>query len=67
MHGVVKKWGGSLAIRLDMESSRKAGLKEGMEVDFELRPAPLDFASLPTVKDLPDAAQRHDELLNAHD
>ena len=67
MHGVVKKWGGSLAIRLDMEASRKAGLKEGMEVDFELHPAPLNFAALPTVKDLPDAAKRHDELRHAHD
>jgi antitoxin component of MazEF toxin-antitoxin module len=67
MHGVVKKWGGSLAIRLDMESSRKAGLKEGMEVEFDLRPAPLDFASLPTVQDVRDAAKRHDELLHARD
>lgn len=64
MHGVVKKWGGSLAIRLDMESSRKAGLKEGMEVDFELRPAPLDFASLPTVKGSGDDAENHDKVLN---
>lgn len=38
-----------------------------MEVDFEIRPAPLDFANLPTVSDRRDAAARHDELLHARD
>ena len=63
MHGVVKRWGGSLAIRLDPEESRREGLKEGMEVDIDVHVPPVDFSTMPTVHDLPDAARRHDELL----
>ena len=67
MHAVIQRWGGSLAIRLDPEWSRRQGLREGMEVEFDLAAPPIDFAGLPTVRDDRDAAQRHDELLHARD
>jgi antitoxin component of MazEF toxin-antitoxin module len=67
MHGFIKRWGGSLAIRLDPRDTRRLGLKEGMEVEVDVRPAPIDFSDLPTFRDLPDAAKRHDELLHGRD
>lgn len=67
MHGVVKRWGGSLAIRLDPEESRREGLKEGMEVEIDVKTPGVDFSTLPTFRDLPDAARRHDELLYGRD
>ncbi|MFO1532087.1 MAG: hypothetical protein ABR562_00065 [Thermoplasmatota archaeon] len=67
MHGKIKRWGGSLAIRLDPEASRRHGLKDGMDIEFEIASPPIDFASLPTVRDDRDAASRHDELLHARD
>ena len=67
MHGVVKRWGGSWAIRLDPKDSRLQGLKEGMEVEVEVKLPPIDFSTLPTFRDLPDAAKRHDELLYGRD
>jgi antitoxin component of MazEF toxin-antitoxin module len=67
MHAVIRRWGGSLAIRLDPEASRRQGLREDMDVEVEIRAPPIDFAALPTVDDDVDAAERHDELLHARD
>lgn len=67
MHSVIRKWGGSLAIRLDPDTIRRLGLKEGMGVEFDLRAPPIDFTDLPVVHDVRDAAARHDELMHARD
>lgn len=65
MRGIIKRWGGSLAIRLDPETSRRQGLHEDMDVEVEIRLPPIDFSKMPTVQDDADAAERHDELLHA--
>ncbi len=67
VRGIIKRWGGSLAVRLDPEESRRQGLHEDMDVEVEIRLPPIDFSDLPTVKDHRDAAERHDELLHARD
>lgn len=67
MQGLVKRWGGSYAIRVSPEEARRHGLKDGMEVDVNVIPRPIDWATLPTFQDVPDAAARHDELLHGGD
>ncbi len=35
----LKKWGGSLGVVIGAEEARKKGLREGMEIEFDPRPA----------------------------
>lgn len=35
----LKKWGGSLGVVIGADEARKKGLREGMEIEFDPRPA----------------------------
>jgi len=65
MQAFVKRWGGSLVLRIDPVDTRRLGLSEGMEVDVDIHLPPVDFQDLPTVTGSGDDAERHDELLHA--
>ena len=67
MHAFVKRWGGSIVLRPSAEDVRRLGLKEGMEVEVDVRLLPVDFGTLPTVRGRGDDAQRHDKLLHGRD
>lgn len=67
MHGFVKRWGGSLVIRIDPNDARQLGLEEGTEVEVDIHLPPIDFHTMPTVKGSGSDAERHDELLHARD
>ena len=67
MQAVVKRWGGSMALRIAPEDARRLGLRDGMHVEVDITPPPVDLATLPTVRGGGDDAERHDELLHARD
>jgi len=64
----VRRWGNSLAVRLNKKELDSAGVSEGDRVVVEVtkvgKGGALDLKSLPTFKDEdPKASQRHDEYL----
>ena len=45
----LKKWGGSLGVVITSAEVRKRGLREGMEIEFDPRPAGIDLVALRNV------------------
>ena len=63
----IRRWGNSYGIRLQKEDLTRLGLREGAEVDLEMRPhkqGRVDLSDLPTFSD-PDPLMsiHHDKIL----
>jgi hypothetical protein len=68
MNARVRRWGNSLAIRLNKKQLDSAGISEGDLVNVDVvklkKGGNLDLESLPTFKDSdPKASARHDDYL----
>jgi len=68
MNARVRRWGNSLAVRLNKKQLDSAGISEGDLVNVDVvklkKGGNLDLESLPTFKDSdPKASTRHDDYL----